>query len=168
MSMAKSPNHSSGFTLVELLVTLAVLMLLAGLAMASGSAGLARLRVEAASRRVLLGLEEGRSAALRTGQPCGLQLGEKGWQAPASSSLDPCPGVNVPLVEGIEASQVQLEHNLPTTVRFTSNGLVLDGGTVVLRSEGTELERCVVVSLPLGVTRVGRMASGSCQRDLSL
>ena len=166
--MGKAPKHSSGFTLVELLVTLAVLMLLAGLAMAYGSAGLARLRVEMASRRVLLGLEEGRSAALRSGQACGLQLGEEGWHAPASNSLAPCPGVNVPLVEGFEASLVEVEHNLPNTVRFTSNGLVLDGGTVVLRSDGTELERCVVVSLPLGVTRVGRMASGSCQRDLSL
>jgi prepilin-type N-terminal cleavage/methylation domain-containing protein len=166
--MGKSQTHSSGFTLVELLVTLAVLMLLAGLAMAYGSAGLARLRVEMASRRVLLGLEEGRSAALRSGQPCSLQLGDNGWQAPTSSSLAPCPGVNVPLVEGIEASLVQVEHNLPSSVRFTSNGLVLDGGTVVLRSEGTELERCVVVSLPLGITRVGRMASGSCQRDMSL
>jgi len=166
--MAKAKNYSSGFTLVELLVTLAVLMLLAGLAMAYGSAGLARLRVEMASRRVLLGLEEGRSAALRNGQACGLQLGDNGWQAPASTSLAPCPGVSVPLVEGIEASLVEVEHNLPNTVRFTSNGLVLDGGTVVVRSDGTELERCLVVSLPLGVTRVGRMASGSCQRDLSL
>jgi prepilin-type N-terminal cleavage/methylation domain-containing protein len=166
--MGKAKKHSSGFTLVELLVTLAVLMLLAGLAMAYGSAGLARLRVEMASRRVLLGLEEGRSAALRSGQPCGLQLGANGWQAPTSSSLAACPGVNVALVEGIEASLVEVEHNLPNTVRFTSNGLVLDGGTVVLRSDGTDLERCVVVSLPLGVTRVGRMASGSCQRDLSV
>ena len=166
--MAKAKNYSSGFTLVELLVTLAVLMLLAGLAMAYGSAGLARLRVENASRRVLLGLEEGRSAALRSGQACGLQLGDNGWQASTSNSLAPCPGVNVPLEEGIKASLVEVEHNLPNTVRFTSNGLVLDGGTVVLRADGTELERCVVVSLPLGVTRVGRMASGSCQRDLSL
>jgi ABC-type branched-subunit amino acid transport system ATPase component len=74
----------------------------------------------------------------------------------------------VPLTEGIEPTLVEVEHNLPNTVRFTSNGLVLDGGTVVLRSNGTELERCVVVSLPLGVTRVGRMASGSCQRDMAV
>ena len=167
MGKAAQP-HSTGFTLVELLVTLSVLMLLAGLAMAYGSAGLARFRVETASRRVLLGLEAGRTAALQSGQPCSLHLGEKGWEAPASSSLAACAGVNVPLVEGIESSAVELEHNMPATVRFTSNGLILDGGTVVLRSDGTELERCVVVSLPLGVTRVGRMASGSCQRDTSL
>jgi len=166
--MGKTPSHSIGFTLVELLVTLAVLMLLAGLAMAYGSAGLARLRVEMASRRILLGLEEGRSAAVRRGQPCSLHLGEKGWEAPTSSSLAPCPGVNVSLVEGIESSEVELEHNFPDTIRFTSNGLILDGGTVVLRADGTELERCVVVSLPLGVTRVGRMASGACQRDMGL
>ena len=46
--------------------------------------------------------------------------------------------------------------NLPGALRFSSNGLVLDGGTVVISAAGTELRRCLVMSLPLGVVRLGR------------
>jgi len=166
--MNKKQTQSNGFSLVELMVTLAILMLIAGLALAYGTAGLARLRVEIASRRVLLGLEQGRSAAVRSGRPCALHLGETGWSAPPNSSMHPCTGVDIPLVEGIENTLVEVDHNLPDTVRFTSNGLILDGGTIVLRSDGTDLVRCVVMSLPLGITRVGRMESGICQKDPSL
>jgi hypothetical protein len=63
---------------------------------------------------------------------------------------------------------VQLRHNLPDAVRFTSNGLVLDGGTVVVNAPGTALERCVVMSLPLGVVRMGRWLDGECRPDPSL
>ncbi len=34
---------------------------------------------------------------------------------------------------------VELHHNLPAALRFSSNGLVLDGGLVVLASAGTPL-----------------------------
>jgi hypothetical protein len=33
---------------------------------------------------------------------------------------------------------------------------VLDGGTVVLTAKGTELKRCLVMALPLGIVRLGR------------
>jgi hypothetical protein len=63
---------------------------------------------------------------------------------------------------------VELSHNLPDPVRFSANGLVLDGGTVWLRSRGTALVRCVVVSLPLGITRVGREGPGGCEPEAVL
>jgi hypothetical protein len=53
-------------------------------------------------------------------------------------------------------------------VRFSSNGLVLDGGTVVVGHPATALFRCVVVSLPLGVTRVGLWEGGACRPDPAL
>jgi hypothetical protein len=45
---------------------------------------------------------------------------------------------------------------------------VLSGGTVVLAMEGTSLQRCVVISLPLGITRVGIYRQGSCGADETL
>jgi hypothetical protein len=45
--------------------------------------------------------------------------------------------------------------NLPEQLRFGSNGLVLDGGLVVFSHSASTLRPCVVLSLPLGVTRQG-------------
>jgi hypothetical protein len=39
---------------------------------------------------------------------------------------------------------------------------------VVLQMDGTTLRRCLVVSLPLGITRVGRQEAAGCQADEAL
>ncbi|MGB1776770.1 MAG: pilus assembly protein, partial [Synechococcus sp.] len=44
---------------------------------------------------------------------------------------------------------------LPNPVRFTANGLVLDGGLVVLRHPRRSGALCLVIGLPLGITRTG-------------
>lgn len=156
-----------GFSLLELMITLAVLGILAALAINQGSATLARMRVESGARRVALGLEMGRAAAERGGRPCALQLTEQGWHPPEEGALPACEGVELALGEGGERDGVELEHNLPETVRFSSNGLVLDGGTVRVSSPGTALVRCLVMSLPLGVVRLGRQEEGGCRPDPS-
>jgi len=38
----------------------------------------------------------------------------------------------------------------------------LDGGTVLLSTEGTDLVRCVVVALPLGLTRLALGSGAAC------
>jgi prepilin-type N-terminal cleavage/methylation domain-containing protein len=158
-----------GFTLVELLVAVMVLATLAVLAIGFQGEMLGRLQVEAATRRVLLGLERGRLAAERLGQPCALSLDSSGWRASASATLPPCAGAELALGEGLDAERgLHLDHNLPLAVRFSSNGLVLDGGTIVISHPATALNRCVVVSLPLGVTRVGIHGEGGCLPDPNL
>ncbi len=172
-------SQAAGLTLPELLVALAVLGLLAALGMMNGGETLARQRVEAATRRLALGLERGRAEAERSGQPCGLSLGELGWEEPAADELVPCARAVMALNEGMspaEAGVVELRHNLAEALRFTSNGLVLDGGTVVVSGRGTELRRCLVLALPLGIVRLGRYEgaaagppdSTACRPDSSL
>lgn len=155
----------AGFTLPETLLTLVLVGLLAQLGFASASRELALARLEGASRRVMVGLERGRDAALRSGSPCALSLEATGWQEPQAGSLPACEGAALALGEGIGGSDVTVSHNLPAAVRFTSNGLIIDGGTVLLSTEGTDLVRCVVVALPLGVTRLGRQGPGGCLPD---
>lgn len=153
-----------GFSLVELLVGVSVLGLLAVLALNSGGEAVARQRLEASARSLGQGIERARREAIRRGQPCGLTLELRGWQAPSGGELASCMGSQEhgPNASGnswLEASDLaglELVHNLPGVVRFSSNGLVLDGGTVVLGARGTALRRCLVMALPLGVVRVGR------------
>lgn len=143
-----------GFSLPELLVAMAVLGLLAAMSLGAGQRSLALMRVESTSRRLALGLEQARQAAARQGQPCALALGAAGWREPSGGSLPACA-----ISEGAEQEAeagVELRHNLPAALRFSSNGLVLDGGTVLIAAAGVELRRCLVLSLPLGVVRLGR------------
>lgn len=154
MRAAQGPQ--AGFTLIEGLVTVSVLALLAAMALRDGGETLARQRLEAASRRLAIGIEQGRAAAEASGRPCALELGAHGWQAPAGGELPACAAPLAGLDEGVEPAGVALHHNLPAAVRFSSNGLALDGGTVVLSSAGTPLRRCLVIALPLGIVRLGR------------
>ena len=160
--------REAAFSLPELVIVALLLGAMAVLGLRQGAESLARERVESATRRIALGLERGRLAAVRSGSPCALRLGEAGWLEPADATLPGCPGIDLLSGEGIDPGVVMLEHNLPPLVRFSSNGLVLDGGTVRISARGTELERCLVMALPLGVVRLGRWEQQACQADPSL
>jgi len=160
--------RTRGFSLAELLVALVVLGILASLGMVTGRDALARQQLEAATRRLDQGIQRGRAEAQRIGQPCGLHLSSEGWEPPLGDGLRSCQKTLESLKEPIAAGEVHLTHNFPALIRFTSNGLVLDGGTAVLSRSGTALQRCLVMALPLGITRLGRYRGGSCEPDPSL
>lgn len=110
----------------------------------------------------MVGLERGRDAAEQSGEPCALVLDpDQGWLGMATSSAMACRGADTPLHEGLWPAELQVNHTFAGPVEFTANGLAIDGGTVVVGHPGTELVRCVVMSPPLGVTRIGRYAGAS-------
>lgn len=161
---------SRGFSLVELMVTIAVAAVLASTVLVRPGLQQQRLELETAMRRLRVGLDRARLAAERNQQPCGLSLGAQGWQKPHSSALPVCPGALLPLREsaagGSPDTLISLRTNLPELLRFTANGLVLDGGVVVLRHTQMPLQRCLVLGLPLGITRTGRY-EGDSEQPLS-
>lgn len=171
----RRPLTQAGLSLLELLIGLAITLMLAILALQSNSEPMARQAVEGAARRLAQGVQLGRSESRRLGVPCALALGADGWVAPSDPQLPACGravgGLREPL-----GREVQLLHNLPDLVRFSSRGLVIDGGTVVISAEGTSLRRCLVMALPLGLVRLGRYGgdldqpvdSAACRPDPSL
>jgi prepilin-type N-terminal cleavage/methylation domain-containing protein len=161
-------QEPEGFSLAELLMGIAIVGLLAVMGWSGGSETLARQRLEAATRRLDQGIQRGRAEAQKLGRPCGLSIQPEGWMPPAQSSLAPCVQTLESLKEPIAAGEVKLAHNFPAALRFSSNGLVLDGGTAVLTTSGTTLQRCLVMALPLGITRLGRYRNGGCEPDPSL
>lgn len=158
----------AGFSLPELLVALVIVGLLAALGFSGGVETLARQRLEVALRRLDQGIQRARAEAQRRGVACGLSLKGAAWAPPSVGELPPCQHNEESLQEPMAAGVLQVEHNLPAVLRFSSNGLVLDGGTVVLSTEGTALRRCLVLALPLGITRLGRDRGQGCEQDPTL
>ena len=143
---------------------MALLGLLGSLSVQNGGGLLARQRLEAATRSLEQGINRARAEAIQRQDPCGMRLGETAWLPPAAgSALEPCFSGSVPWPQG-----VVLQHNFPELLRFTGSGLVLDGGTALLTHPGTDLARCLVMGLPLGVVRLGRIGEKGCEVDPSL
>jgi hypothetical protein len=108
-----------------------------------------------------LGLEQARDEAMDQQAPCALALGELGWQQPEQGDLPGCRSAIGPLLAGDRGGGLQIKHNI-TALQFTANGLVLGGGTVRLAVDGLAQEHCLVISLPLGITRRGYWENGQC------
>ena len=153
-SIGSRRSRPNGFSLVEVLVVMALLGILATMAIPSSSAVQKRLELESGLRRLRVGLDRGRMAAQRDRQPCALQPSASGWQAPLTGDLPACRGAVTPLAE-TGAGVLELRSNLPDAVRFSSNGLVLDGGLVVLSHPSHGQALCLVIGLPLGISRSG-------------
>ena len=148
-------------SLVELLTAVAIVGILAGTSISASRRPLAHQRLLAAARQLELGIEQARDQAMDQQSPCALDLGHAGWLEPIDGPLSGCTQAMGPLLAGDRAASLQLDHNI-TGLQFTSNGLVLGGGTVRLASDGLVQERCVVISLPLGITRRGLWNNGQC------
>ena len=145
-------------TLTELMLGLSLLGLMGSVGLAQGSQVLLDQRLESATRLLDQGLQRARREAQRRGAPCGLRLSPTGWTTPPPGTLPPCLAEPQQLPEGVAVA-----HNFPELLRFTANGLVLDGGTAVLSAAAHPSQRCLVMSLPLGITRLGQFREGRCE-----
>ena len=148
-------------SLVELLTVVALVGILAGSSINASRTPLAHQQLLAAARQLELGIEQARDQAMDQQAPCALALGEAGWVEPDGGSLPACTQATGPLLAGDRGAGLQLSHNI-SELQFTTNGLVLGGGTVRLAVDGLGQERCVVISLPLGITRQGLWSEGQC------
>ena len=170
-------------SLIEQLIVVSLVGLLASIPIVTGGSDRDQLQLDASARRLQSGLNRARSLARREQRACGVSLSDEGFTAPDQAilpaSLPACPGIAMALQEEFEQGPVVLSTNLPPVLRFTSNGLLLDGGIAVLSHQRLAKARCLVVSLPLGVSRIGsyqgplpsdggRLLSSRCLPDVAL
>ena len=169
-------------SLIEQLIVVSLVGMLASILIVTGRSDRDQLQLDASARRLQVGLDRARSIARREQRPCGLSLIEEGFtdtdEGSLPGSLPACPGIGMALQEEFEQGPIALNTNLPPVLRFTSNGLLLDGGIAVLSHQRLAKARCLVVSLPLGVSRIGsyqaplpsdggRLRSSHCLPDVA-
>ena len=167
-------------TLMEQMMVVVVLGITSSIAIGTGRADRDQLQLDSAARRLQLGLNRARSMARREQRPCGISLDQQGWNAPdpdpVPGALRPCTSSGVSLQEVVDQGPVVLHTNLPAVLRVAANGLLLDGGIAVVSHQRLSTARCLVVSLPLGVSRIGfyrhplpsqgaPLLSGRCRPD---
>ena len=170
-------------SLIEQLIVVSLVGVLASIPIVTGRSDRDQLQLDASARRLQSGLDRARSIARREQTACGFSLNEEGFMAPDQGilpvSLPACPGIGMALQEAFEQGPIELSTNLPPVLRFSANGLLLDGGIAVLSHQRLAKARCLVVSLPLGVSRIGsyqdslsseggRLLSSRCLPDLAL
>ncbi|TGG79885.1 MAG: prepilin-type cleavage/methylation domain-containing protein [Aphanocapsa feldmannii 288cV] len=159
MGMAVRPLQGAGMTVPELVMVLALIGVLVGLGFPAGLGLHHRAQLRGTIRRLALQLEQARREALGSGEPCGMSAMQTGWGRPANPDLRPCR-----MALALESTAaVVVESNLPGDLIATPNGLLLGAGTMVASHPQMEEQWCLVVSIPLGTTRLGRYVGASDQ-----
>ena len=169
-------------SLIEKLIVVSLLGTLASMPLVTGRIDHDQLQLDSSVRRLQSGLDQARRIARREQTACGISLSEEGITASDQGilpgSIPACPGSGMSLQEDLQKGPIVLITNLLPVLRFTTNGLLLDGGIAVLSHQRKAKARCLVVSLPLGVSRIGsyqapipssggRLMSSHCLPDVS-
>ena len=146
---------SAGFSLGELLVAVALLGLLSGLALPRNRHQLARQRRDGTMQRLLTGLATARHRAEIRHRACAMALEPAGWAPPARS---PRPSCSITFAMDDSAnSGVVILNGFRNDITINAAGrLTGTGGPVVVGHPELPLKRCFVVTPPIGIVRTGR------------
>ena len=170
-------------SLIEQLMVVSVLGIVLSIPFMTGRSDRDQLQLDASARRLQVGLDQARSIARREQRACGLSLSAEGFTSSDEGilpgAIPACTAIGMSFQEAFEQGPIVLNTNLPQVLRITSNGLLLDGGIAVLSHQRLAKARCLVVSLPLGVSRIGsyqdplpleggRLLSSRCMPDVAL
>lgn len=184
-------NTSEGYTLTELLVTVAIVGILSGISVVTFAKNWRDERVKAATRETAAWLEQARTIAVQSSTPCRVTIN----QETAVLSIDPNTDANdsntycsadklQPLrlrssIQGgvdLEICTAQMSmsdpasYALPCTgeqsgssiLRFTPRGTAIDGTLIKLHLQQANTDRCIAVMSPLGQIRSGRATTSGC------
>ncbi len=150
------PRRSAGFTLLELVITLAIFAILAGLALPTFGARVDRGRLQRAAETLAGDITEARFEATRRAQPMFVNSNHSGWTVSQSADCAAAP-CQVHRADLSQHPGISVQGDL--ALRLEADGGAMQNGTVTLTSQRGEALR-VEVS-PLGRPRVCASSSNS-------
>ncbi len=141
-----------GFTLIELMIAILIVGVLAAMSSPSLLGLLSRYRVHAAINQLEGAIKETQRQAIYLGNICRINVN------PDTNIISGNPTQCI-LSNRIILNEIDIRTNLlgnPPNISFSPKGNTTKMGTIVLSSKNTDLQRCFVIALGTGITRVGK------------
>ena len=150
-----------GFTLMELMVTMAVAGILSGIALSSMSQPWRRQRLDTAAKELTAWLEQRRIQAIQTSNKCIISINASQAQLAAASDNSCGEFGLLDLRNTTTNSQSLSLTSNASELLFTPRGTSTTAAELSLSLPGESRQRCINITSPLGLTRLGRRLSAS-------
>lgn len=147
-TLSSGDRRARGFTLIELMVTIAIFAVLASLAAPSMSKLVASQRVRAGAQDLHLALVKARSEAIKRNQTTTITPVATGWSGGWTITVPgPNPGDPVETVEQHQVSSAITVNSAATSISYQRTGRAAGAASFVFSSSQTDLTRCVSIEL---------------------
>lgn len=143
-----SVSRDFGFTLAESLIVVAIGGILAAMAIPSMSAAINRAKLAQATEMVVASLQEAQREAIRRNRSCTVTLDKIDRKIAGQQGC---------LLTGdrILPTEIELSYTGDGEIKYGIRGNTTNNESVVLKTVGSPNYRCLTVSAPLGIIRLG-------------
>lgn len=144
-------RRNCGFTLLELTIVLLIIGIVAAIASPNLASLLGRVRVNTSLEQLVGAIKETQRQAMRLSKRCRININPNTNKVSATSN--DCLLNEREISESISI-RTTLSGAVPN-IYFSHKGSTTKMGTIVLSSDLTDIQKCFVISLGLGITRTG-------------